>query len=189
MERLSLSKSLAEFRRRSGERKSRSFSPATCAAEKILLGLQVWNLCAVGAQIMRAADCSPFVKKEYFLTATTPQAIACGVSAQLVQKPRRVSPPQRRKKVSIIFSGDMRGGENTSRAASVEFVCRRRTNYARSRLQPLCQKGILFDKLRRPVRAVSFLCVLRMGSCLTIPENLLQYRANRSEESTRRFLI
>ena len=88
----------------------------------------------------------PFLQKSTtFLTKTTPQAIACGVSAQLVQKPRRVSPPQRRKKVSIIFSGDMRGGENTSQAASVEFVCRRRTNYARSRLQPLCQKGILFD--------------------------------------------
>ena len=39
----------------------------------------------------------------------------------------------------------MCGEENTSQAASVEFVCRRRTNYARSRLQPLCQKGILFD--------------------------------------------
>ena len=75
------SKNLVEFRRRSGERKSQSFSPATCAAEKILLRLQVWNLCAVGAQIMRAADCSPFVKKEYFLTATTPQAIACGVAS------------------------------------------------------------------------------------------------------------
>ena len=75
------SKSLAEFRRRSGERKSRSFSSATCAAKKILLRLQVWNLCALGAQIMRAADCSPFVKKEYFLTATTPQAIACGVTS------------------------------------------------------------------------------------------------------------
>ena len=80
-------------------KKVRSFSSATCAAKKILLRLQVWNLCALGAQIMRAADCSPFVKKEYFLTATTPQALARGVSAQLVQKPRRVSPPQRRKKV------------------------------------------------------------------------------------------
>ena len=136
------------------QKKVRSFSPATCAAEKILLRLQVWNLCALGAQIMRAADCSPFVKKEYFLTATTPQALARGVTAQLVQKPRRVSPPQRRKKVSIIFSGDMRGGENTSQAASVEFVCPRRTNYARSRLQPLCQKVILFDSLKaaRPTR-------------------------------------
>ena len=80
-------------------KKVKSFSQATCAAEKILLRLQVWTLCAVGAQIMRAADCSPFVKKEYFLTATTPQALARGVTAQLVQKPRRVSPPQRRKKV------------------------------------------------------------------------------------------
>ena len=87
----------------------------------------------------------PRQKRNTFLTITTPQALARGVTAQLVQKPRRVSPPQRRKKVSIIFSGDMRGGENTSQAASVEFVCRRRTNYARSRLQPLCQKVILFD--------------------------------------------
>ena len=62
-------------------KKVKSFSQATCAAKKILLRLQVWNLCAVGAQIMRAADCSPFVKKEYFLTATTPQAIACGVAS------------------------------------------------------------------------------------------------------------
>ena len=37
--------------------KIRSFSSATCAAKKILLRLQVWNLCADGAQIMRAADC------------------------------------------------------------------------------------------------------------------------------------
>ena len=52
------------------------------------------------------------------------------------QKPRRVSPPKRRKESPIIFFGDMCGEENTSQAASVEFVCRRRTNYARSRLQP-----------------------------------------------------
>ena len=49
-------------------KKVRSFSSATCAAKKILLRLQVWNLCAGGAQIMRAADCNPFVKKYYFLT-------------------------------------------------------------------------------------------------------------------------
>ena len=42
---------------------------------------------------------NPPSKKEYFLIATTPQALARGVTAQLVQKPRRVSPPQRRKKV------------------------------------------------------------------------------------------
>ena len=85
-------------------KKVKSFSQATCAAEKILLRLQVWNLRAAGAQIMRAADCSPFVKKEYFLIATTPQALARGVTARLVQKPRRVSPPQRRKKVKSFSS-------------------------------------------------------------------------------------
>ena len=63
----SLSRNLVAFAP-AGAKKVRSFSPATCAAEKIPLRLQVWNLCAGGAQIMRAADCSPFVKKQYFLT-------------------------------------------------------------------------------------------------------------------------
>ena len=129
-------KSLAEFRRRSGERKSNHF-----------LRLQVWNLCAVGAQIMRAADCSPFVKKEYFLIATTPQTLARGVTARLVQKPRRVSPPQRRKKVSIIFSGDMCGGENTARPANVRAVRLGGRRVRCSRPQTLSSKKYyFFDK-------------------------------------------
>ena len=68
---ISLSKNLVEFAP-AGAKKVRSFSSATCAAKKILLRLQVWNLCAGGAQIMRAADCSPFVKKYYFLTVSGP---------------------------------------------------------------------------------------------------------------------
>jgi len=55
-----------------------------------------------------------------------------------------------RKESPIIFFGDMCGEENTSQAASVEFVRRRCTNYARSRLHPPCQKGILFDSLKKP---------------------------------------
>jgi hypothetical protein len=55
------------------------------------------------------------------------------------------------KESSIIFFGDMCGEENTSQAASVEFVRRRRTNYARGRLQSPCQKGILFDSLKTGV--------------------------------------
>ena len=46
-----------------GGKNFKPFSLATCAREKILLSLQVWNLCAAGAQIMRAADCNPFVEK------------------------------------------------------------------------------------------------------------------------------
>ena len=53
----------------------------------------------------------------------------------------------------IIFFGDMCGEENTAQAASVEFVRRRRTNYARSRLQPLCQKVTLFDSLSAAKKA------------------------------------
>jgi hypothetical protein len=44
------------------------------------------------------------------------------------------------KENSIIFSGDMCVGENTFQAASVEFVRRWHTNYARSRLQTFCRK-------------------------------------------------
>ena len=64
-----LSRNLVAFAP-AGAKKVQSFSSATCAAKKILLRLQVWNLCAGGAQIMRAADCNPLVKKEYFLTVS-----------------------------------------------------------------------------------------------------------------------
>ena len=48
---------------------------------------------------------------------------------------------RRRQRNKIIFSRDMRVRENTSQAASVEFVRLRRTNYARSRLQSFCRKN------------------------------------------------
>ena len=57
-----LSKNLVAFAP-AGAKKVQSFSSATCAAKKILLRLQVWNLCAVDAQIMRAADCKPLCQK------------------------------------------------------------------------------------------------------------------------------
>ena len=40
-----------------------SFFAGACTWQKILLSLQVWNLFARGGQIMRAADCKPFVQK------------------------------------------------------------------------------------------------------------------------------
>ena len=67
---------------------------------------------------------------------------------RLIKKVSQSLRPQAQRS-PIIFFGDMCGEENTSQAASVEFVRRRRTNYARSRLQPLCQKGFLFDSLKR----------------------------------------
>ena len=60
----SLSRNLVAFAP-AGAKKVRSFSSATCAAKIILLRLQVWNLCAGGAQIMRAADCNPFCQKGF----------------------------------------------------------------------------------------------------------------------------
>ena len=48
---------------------------------------------------------------------------------------------RRRQRNEIIFSRDMCVRENTARAASVEFVRHRRTNYARSRPQAFCRKN------------------------------------------------
>ena len=52
-------KSLAEFAPRTAQIRSKLFSPAACTSGKILLALQVWNFCAEGAEIMRAAGCNP----------------------------------------------------------------------------------------------------------------------------------
>ena len=66
-----------------------------------------------------------------------------GPAIQLAKEPRSLC-ARRRKENPIIFFGDMRGEENTSQAASVEFVRRRRTNYARSRLQNPLSKSNTF---------------------------------------------
>jgi len=66
-----LSKNLVAFAP-AGAKKVRSFSPATCAAEKIPLGLQTCALSAKGGQRVRCSQAAdPFVKKYYFLTAST----------------------------------------------------------------------------------------------------------------------
>ena len=58
---------------------------------------------------------------------------------RLIKKASQSLRPQAQRS-PIIFFGDMCGEENTSQAASVEFVRRRRTNYARSRLHPFVKK-------------------------------------------------
>ena len=63
---------------------------------------------------------------------------------QAVKEPRSLCAAEAVKESPIIFFGDMCGEENTSQAASVEFVRRRRTNYARSRLQPPLSKSNTF---------------------------------------------
>ncbi|MBO5169311.1 MAG: hypothetical protein J6B70_00980 [Oscillospiraceae bacterium] len=58
----SLSKSLAEFAA-SAAKEIQSFSAGACTWQKIHLRLQVWNLFALGEQIMRAADCKKLSEK------------------------------------------------------------------------------------------------------------------------------
>ena len=73
--------------------------------------------------------------------------IRCGAEGQAGLQPRqRVKKSlaefaaRRWQKIKIIFSRDMCVRENTSQAASVEFVRHGRANYARSRLQAFCRK-------------------------------------------------
>ena len=61
-------------------KKIQSFSPAKCAAEKILLGLQTCALAAKGGQRVRCSQAAtPFVKKEYFLTVSERETPAGGL--------------------------------------------------------------------------------------------------------------
>ncbi|MBP8752335.1 MAG: hypothetical protein KBH16_04020, partial [Oscillospiraceae bacterium] len=76
---------------------------------------------------------SAFCRAVFLRSPKAPQSFAAGAA----------------KESEIIFSGDMCGGENTAQAASVEFACRRHTNYARSRLQAFCRKTRRFsDRLK-----------------------------------------
>ena len=60
------------------------------------------------------------------------------------------------KQSQIVFDRGVYVDENTSQAASVEFVRRMRTNYARSRLQKNWRKSPkgFFDKLKPPLHNV-----------------------------------
>ena len=78
---------------------------------------------------------------------------------------------RRRQKIETIFSRDMRVRENTSQAASVEFVRLRRTNYARSRLQSFCRKKppAFSDSFKRRLPFVSLRFFVTSYSCPNKP--------------------
>ena len=62
--RFSLSKNLVEFAPPERRKKVQAFSSATCAAKKILLGLQTCEPSASGGQRVRCSQAAnPFVKK------------------------------------------------------------------------------------------------------------------------------
>ena len=67
--------------------------------------------------------------------------MATGVM-QRVKKSLAEFAARRRQRSKIIFSRDMCVRENTSQAASVEFVRLWHTNYAHSRLQPFAGKNL-----------------------------------------------
>ncbi len=61
--------------------------------------------------------------------------------SQSVKKASQSLPPQRQKESKSVFGRGAYVDKNTAQAASVEFVRHRRTNYARSRLQPFGGKA------------------------------------------------
>ena len=69
--------------------------------------------------------------------------------SRLIKKASQSLRPQAQRS-PIIFFGDMCGEENTSRPANVRAVRRKRTARAlQSGRKPFCQKGFLFDSLKR----------------------------------------
>ena len=87
------------------------------------------------------------------------KSLCDGTGSFGLSKTSQSSRPQARIKCQFVLSGGVNLGQNTLRPASVEFVRKQRTNYARSRVQPFqtrtqprgsrlraCQNGY-FDKL------------------------------------------
>ena len=78
-----------------------------------------------------------------------PRAAFAACGRHFAQKASQSFAAGAAKEGSIIFFGDMCGGENTSRPANVRAARLRRTARAlQSGRNPLCQKVVLFDSLR-----------------------------------------
>ena len=80
--------------------------------------------------------------------------------ARCVKKVSQSLPPTGGKEIGIIFCRGVYLAENTSQAASVEFVRLRRTNYARSSLQ---------NPVKKPRRGYCEITVWRRKSAKTLP--------------------
>src|SRR5699024_4733321 len=63
-------------------------------------------------------------------------------------KPRRVSPPQRRNKIKIAISGDMRIGNRTLHPKRFDSFSKKTENLLGC--SPLCQKSVAFLTVCRP---------------------------------------
>ena len=104
-------------------KKSGSFSAAACTSPKILYALQVWNFCAKGAKIMRAAWRKPFqtrtqrsgsrlsVSKILFLTRSTERTAVrsvslCAVLSAIFRRQQPVDLFKRHRKAALAFIAD-----------------------------------------------------------------------------------
>ncbi len=101
-------------------KKVQSFSSATCAAKKILLRLQVWNLCAAGAQIMRAADCTPPCQKAAAPVGAAALTFFCSVNW-------RAAAPRGAQAAAATAAAAKTRPPSPRRCPDAAAACRRRT--------------------------------------------------------------
>ena len=122
-----LSKNLVAFAP-AGAKKVQSFSSATCAAKKILLRLQVWNLCAGGAQIMRAADCTPPCQKRIlFDSLKKPPLISSGGLPYFCSVNWRAAAPRGAQAAAATAAAAKTRPPSPRRCPDAAAACRRRT--------------------------------------------------------------
>ena len=97
--------------------------------------------------------CFYFVRQKHFRQAEIRRS-DCLVS--VCRKSIAEFSAQAENKIETIFCQGVYLTENTYQAASVEFVCHRQTNYARSRLQKDWRKSPegFFDKMKSDTRTV-----------------------------------
>ena len=98
-----------------------------------------------------------------------------------VTKPRRVC-VRRRKEISIIFSGDMRGGENTARLANVRHAC---AAASRSLFPPGIQRS---DSRRSVCRRRTQKPRCRSSGGCSLSKNLVEFRCRSGERKSNHFL-
>ena len=123
-----LSKNLVAFAP-AGAKKVQSFSSATCAAKKILLRLQVWNLCAAGAQIMRAADCKPLCQKVILFDSLKKAAAPVGAAALtfFCSVNWRAAAPRGARAAAATAAAAKTRPSSPRRCPDAAAACRRRT--------------------------------------------------------------
>ena len=152
----------------------------TVVAGWLLLGEKISLMCIIGAVLITLgvifagrSDSGVSSLFTFFSIEGRPS----GRPSSACQKSLAEFAARRRQRSRIIFSCGICVRENTSQAASVEFVRLWHTNYARSRLQAFCRKNPedFSDSLERDARQGVPLFV--SAASFTLPERRMPFRS------------